>query len=315
MNKPSIQASEAPPIMLGGDVVALYPSMKTAPTGAVAYEAMKKTKIKFEKINYKYAIVFLLLTIGAGTLNNLGLSGVIPERKKREEYDKLDCGDGNVEEETSFKNMPLQNGNPRSLSAKMNRDMEAWDFKMCKLSDAQKSEILARIVQVAVLVLMSTHAYSFAGKLYKQKLGAPIGLRASACLAKILMVEWDCLWARIQNSMGLVVHLMYRYVDDIRVLLRPINMGWTWSSVGWTWTGEELNQNNVIEHSKEQIKQTFESVFDFLKYTTESEDDYSDEMLPTLDFKTAMQSDGSIAFQYYHKDMENNRVLDRQTAL
>ena len=108
---------------------------------------------------------------------------------------------------------------------------------------------------------------------------------------------------------------MYRYVDDIRVLLRPINMGWTWSSVGWTWTGVDQSQNNIIEHSKEQIKRTFESIFDFLKFTTESEDEYSDKMLPTLDFKTTMQSDGSIAFQYYHKDMENNRVLDRQTAI
>ena len=73
-------------------------------------------------------------------------------------------------------------------------------------------------------------------KLYKQKKGAPIGLRASACLARLLMIQWDKTWATIQKNFGLKVHMFYRYVDDIRILLKPLFQGWKWSKLGWVYT-------------------------------------------------------------------------------
>ena len=82
-------------------------------------------------------------------------------------------------------------GNPRSLNANLNRNLMGWDFSQVKLDEFNKREILARVIKIMVLVLMVTHSYSFGGKLFRQRSGAPIGLRASACLAKILMVDWD----------------------------------------------------------------------------------------------------------------------------
>ena len=51
------------------------------------------------------------------------------------------------------------------------------------------------------------------------------------------------------------------------------------------------------------------------KLTTETQEDYPSNMLPTLDFKTCVTPGGLISFEYFHKEMENNRVLDRTTAL
>ena len=64
-----------------------------------------------------------------------------------------------------------------------------------------------------------------------------------------------------------------------------------------------------------QLQKSFEYVYDFLLFTTEGEDEYPELMLPTLDFQTRVLNDGQIRFQYFSKKMENNRVLDIQTAL
>ena len=68
--KSHLQEEDAPPIMLGGDVIALYPSMETNPTAAVAYREIKRSTLKFKKINYAYGIVFLLLKIDLSSLDS-----------------------------------------------------------------------------------------------------------------------------------------------------------------------------------------------------------------------------------------------------
>ena len=292
-------------------MVALYPSMKAQPTATIAYQSIKKSKIKFNSLNLAFAMIFLLLSLGSETMNAIGLGEAIPRRKSLKEYykDKAEAGE-------NFKIRSSDGGNPRSLGASINRTLLAWDFTKVKLDDYMKREILARVIQIMVLILMTTHSYRFGGKLYKQKTGAPIGLRASACLAKILMAEWDMVWAKTQQQFRLKVQLLYRYVDDIRVYLFPINLGWIWSKDGWTWsTPNDNDQSDIIEHTKQQLKKSFEAVFDFLKFTTEDGNEYSDGMLPTLDFKTLTMSDGIIKFEFFQKAMENNRVLDRTTAL
>ena len=309
-DQPPIQDLAAPPIMIGGDVVALYPSMEASPTATIAYHAVKNSKIKFNSLNMAYAVVFLLLTLGSTTMAALGLEEVIPKRKRLEEFHSSAENDS-----TKFKfKTPSKSGNPRSLNANLNRNLMGWDFSEVKLDEFNKREILARVIQIMVLVLMVTHSYSFDGKLFRQRSGAPIGLRASACLAKILMVDWDMKWSNVQKRFKLKIHLLYRYVDDIRLYLRPINLGWKWSTFGWVWAPTD-NDTDVVVHTKEQLKKSFEAIFNFLKFTTEEGSEYADGMLPTLDFKTQTLGNGMIRFEFFNKEMENNRVLDKSTAL
>ena len=53
-----------------------------------------------------------------------------------------------------------------------------------------------------------------------------IGLRGSAALAKLSMAKWDITWAFIIHRAGIVLNLLYRYVDDIRIYMRPLIRGW-----------------------------------------------------------------------------------------
>ena len=77
------------------------------------------------------------------------------------------------------------------------------------------------MVEIAVLVLISTTCYTFGGRIFRQIKGLGIGLRASAALARLAMCNWDSVWGYMQKRLGLSVQLLCRYVDDIRILIYP----------------------------------------------------------------------------------------------
>ena len=82
--------------------------------------------------------------------------------------------------------------------------------------------LLALLIKVSTLALMDSTCYSFGGEIFKQVSGAGIGLRASACMAKLLMGMLDKMWAQTQISWSLVVAIYLRYIDDLRVYIYPI---------------------------------------------------------------------------------------------
>ena len=145
--------------------------------------------------------VYLLLVLDKEQMITAGLKDCIPERKRKE------C-------------------QARSLASQINRNLESWDFSNVRFTPENKVEMIAYMVQVAVLTLVSSTIYSFGGKIYKQAVGLGIGLRASAALARIAMCDWDQIWANRQQFHGLIVKCFFRYIDDIRLLLYPIRSCW-----------------------------------------------------------------------------------------
>ena len=56
-------------------------------------------------------------------------------------------------------------------------------------------------------------------------------------------------------------------------------------------------------------------MWDFLEYTTESQRDFPDGNLPTLDFMTRIKSNEYIEYEFFSKPMSRNTVLTYGTAL
>ena len=79
--------------------------------------------------------------------------------------------------------------------------------------------MVASVVQVAIIVMMNTHLYSFNGKIYQQTSGGPIGLRAACACARVVMNSWDIACMRKMEMNNVVVNLGMRYMDDIRLFL------------------------------------------------------------------------------------------------
>ena len=166
-----------------------------------------------------------------------------------------------------------------------------------------------------VLLMTLTTCYKFGGRIYKQKGGLGIGLRGSAAVARIVMCRWDEIWAKRMKSGGLTVLLFYRYVDDIRLLLRPIQKGWYWLNNKWVFDPTRHDERSYLERTIQEVGKSMNSVWDFLDLTTESEADFPDGFLPTLDFAMKVRENGYIDYIFYSKPMSSNILLSFGTAL
>ena len=201
-----------------------------------------------------------------------------------------------------------------SLAAQLNRDMNNWKVNIDNMSWEEKRLLIALVLKVAMLAIMDSTCYTFAGRLFKQMFGAGIGLRASACMAKIVMGLIDKVWAKIQISWELRMYLYFRYIDDLRLFLHPISPGWKWSSNGWEYDETHSDNRSPIERTKEEIKKSLNTVTNFIQFTTEGEEDFNG-FLPTLDFQTKVQESGQILFKFFTKPMSNNITIQFGTGL
>ena len=78
--------------------------------------------------------------------------------------------------------------------------------------------------------------------------------------------------------------MYYRYIDDIRILLKPITKGWRWLVNKWVYDPEYPDTRTGSQRTIEEVNKCLNVIWDFLEFTVESQSDYQDGFLPTLDF-------------------------------
>ena len=120
-----------------------------------------------------------------------------------------------------------------------------------------------------VLLLTSTTCYKFGGRIFKQKNGLGIGLRTSAAPTRLTMCFWDVIWGRVQYSWGLTLKQMYRYVDDIKMMMSPIIRVWSWRAKGWEYETDTTEQRTQEQRTIEEMGKSLDAVRIFLSFTTE----------------------------------------------
>ena len=189
------------PVLIGGDAIALYPSMDMVETAELVAKTVIESRVEFKHINLKYLLVYLKLVLGDEILKENGLGDYIPQR-------------------TNWKESKA-----KSLSCQINKNMDNWSISTEALMWEEERMLVALMIKCAVLALMDSTCYSFGGQLYKQVWGAGIGLRASACMAKIVMGWIDRMWAKVQVSWDLCAYMYFRYIDDLRIFMHPIAKG------------------------------------------------------------------------------------------
>ena len=288
---PSLQNFGAKPVLIGGDAVALYPSMDMLGTTEMIAETIVNSDIEFKNINLKYLMVYLKLVLGDEILRENGLGAFVPRR-------------------TEWKCTRA-----KSLSSQINREMNNWAASVEEVSWEEERLMVALMMKCAILALMDSTCYSFGGQLFKQMWGAGIGLRASACMAKIVMGMIDKMWSGLQASWCLKVYLFFRYIDDLRLFMHPITKGWSWGANGWYYEDNCSDDRSDIERTKMEVAKSLNSVTDFIQFTTEGEEEFDNNFLPTLDFQTQVQDSGKIVFKFFSKPMANNITIQYGTGL
>ena len=194
---PNIQDEEEKPVFIGGDVVALYPSMDPIGTAEMIFQAVRESDVTFDNIDYKWLMIYLYVILGEEGLKEYNLDKFIPKRKAIRVRGKLTVSKA------------------RSLAAKSNRSLENWIINLEDMSEEDGKQMVAVMMKINLLVLMDSTCYTFGGDIMKQIHGAGIGLRASACAVKVVMGLMDIWWAKIQLTWRLSVQIILRFIDDL----------------------------------------------------------------------------------------------------
>ena len=97
-----------------------------------------------------------------------------------------------------------------------------------ELIDWEKRIIVARTIELAVIVNISANLYIIDIKVHIQSSGGPIGLITTAHLASVVMMVRDRTWDKLMVREGVQIDLLLSYVDDYRLFLAALNEGWFW---------------------------------------------------------------------------------------
>ena len=128
-------------VIIGTDVVSLYPNLRWDPAGEQVYQAIMETDITYEGVNYKEGVRYLALVRGYEWCKNSKLRRVLPERK------------------FAKGSWPGITG-PGPMGPSVNGE-EQWDFPRVALTSIEKKNVVWEIMSMAVEVLFKTHCYSF----------------------------------------------------------------------------------------------------------------------------------------------------------
>ena len=293
-----IQDYQIPMVVLGFDVISLYPNLDMGKVGERVKEAVLKSNISWEGINYMEAVRYIALNWTESQCRSSRLRRFLPWRRK------------------NHGSRPgVRGAGPKARDV---GDTEQWVFPRVTLTDMDKLEILGTVLAIATTSLFSHHFYSFGGAKFRQREGGPIGLRGTCAIARLLMQIFDVKWEGILRELCINIWLNSRYMDDGRTAMPPIKPGWRWCegalmySIRWEREDQELSG---IEITKRVMLETLNLVEQYLKFTIETEEDFSDGWLPTLDMKIRVDGSNHIVHGFFEKPTNSNVTLQRRTAM
>ena len=110
-----------------------------------------------------------------------------------------------------------------------------------------------------------------------------------------------------------------RYMDDIRVWMFCIRLGWRWTGEGLkfciAWRKEERKQGMTgLQKTMQILEGMMNSICDWLNFTMESVDDFG-EKIPTLDLNIWVKEDNMVVYIFYQKPMASSMVIHKRSAM
>ena len=287
--------------LVGNDVKALYPSIKSANTGKIIREALEKSTLEFEGVDLEKALAYVAMNADL-TSDLEDLEHLLPTRKSG-----------------------------RSTKLKISAIDKDWNpndkfiFKNQEISSQDRRKIIARVVEVAVRALFQNHAYRFGNEYYHQKEGSSIGDRWSGAAAEVVMQDWANQYQKILENSGVSILLLAGYVDDGRQYTSSLPLGSRYNKETRKF---EQNQQALIEDTRKKNSgesnnqrmartciEAMNSINPDLEFTVETPEDFPEEKLPTLDFKLWQEEDQKLNHCYYQKDVKTPYVIMARSGM
>ena len=204
--KQEFQGKEGEEAVMALDAVGLYPSITKEVAAKACLEAARESEVRIDNMNLMEATRFLVLTMSEEKIEESGLRRILPKRRKRKDGKKT-------------RKLGLTTAN--SLKPVTNEQSQ-WEWPRVSLTEAEKREVFARVVEGLVIIFCETQTYTWRNKFYLQILGLPIGHRATSAIARIVMNAMDKKVGEMLDGAGVDVDMWVRYIDDIRMILKML---------------------------------------------------------------------------------------------
>ena len=279
-------------VLVGSDVEKLYPSLRPLEAARLTRLAILESEIDIIDVDHRKALRYIYVVGGVELLDRAGLLRLTP-KWLGSRSDLLAIG-----------------------GIKTNDD-KYWKDSTKQIHRKEARMIVATMMEIGILVVMSTHLYTFNGVTFIQLLGGPIGLRLTAALANLVMAYFDRALKLLLLRENIKVPLSFRFVDDSRFGLQPIRPGWRWESGRLIFKESEVEKDIAVGPQRRTtliMNEILNSIVEYLKFTTEDNEDFENNKLPTLDCQIWIEN-GKIMHQFYEKPQVPNRMLLHNTAL
>ena len=289
-------------VVVGNDVVGLFPSMLDRGTGSTVAKQAMKNNMQTEGFEYmemaRYAAINRDL---CGDLSEV--ENILPWR--------TNWGKGG-------RKPGMQN---KEVKGKKKNGQKTWTFPKAKPTEYQKKVLGAKMGEIGVRVVWTNFMYEFGGYTYLQGAGGPIGARLTMACARLVMQEWSEEYKNILTRSGLDIDAHAGYVDDGRqatpAFIRGTRFVKELKRFMWRadWEQEDMNKDDSDEVRMANIcRPAMNSINKELEFTTETASDFKNKRLATLDFETEV-IDNQIIYSYYQKPMKTSLVLMEQSAM
>ena len=292
-----LQDMEAPQVIVGCDVEALYPSLDPNECAEVVREEVMRTKIQWKDMDYVEGARMIALNRSAAWCRRSKMKRILPVRRGRTGVRPGVTGKG-----------PMGGGRG---------DQEQWVFPTVRPTEEERRMIVAEVIAITTEGMFKHHLYTFGKKTHRQKEGGPIGLRGTCAIARLTMCTWDRRWLKRMDNLRVKILLYSRYMDDGRVHLPPFKCGWRWEEddikFKEAWRGEDADLSGE-EITRRIIHGSMQGVMESLRFTTEIGEEEGG-WLPTLDLQVRVEENNLVSFKYYEKPTVTNVMVQKRSAM
>ena len=287
--------------VLGSDVKALYPSITSENTGKIIRRRIENSTLEFEGFCWKRGLAYIDMNKNL-TTDIDELENILPTRKS-----------GLTKElKTS------------AITTSWDPELK-YEYKQNSVTEQELRTIIARVTEIATRILFENHVYRFGGQIFKQQEGGSIGDRWTGAASELVMQDWAEKYKAILDRSEVRTILLAGYVDDGRqgTTLLPEGMRFNKNENKFTSSTEAAIEDKKLREQGEAKNQrmaricleAMNSINPDLEFTVESQEDFKNEKLPTLDFAIWQEEDGIINHTYFQKEMKTPYVVMSKSAM
>ena len=246
--------------LLGFDVISLFPNLDINEVSKEVGKEFLESEVKVEGTDWKELSCYLAMNMTTKEISDRGLRRLVATRA----YSK-GRRPGCTGEEAKGPN----HHEDKKRSSWIVPDIEPFGQEIRRM--------LATALEIAIKVSFSTYVSSFAGKLFSQRLGGPIGSRLAMAVARVMMIRWGEKVKEVLARSGIKCLLSTLYVDDVRLALQMLANGTRWDSdrqeFCWReeWVLKTWNRMEQLMISKVEYVKMLSSIYRSLNFTVESQ--------------------------------------------